>query len=40
MTVAVFLVNNTVVIDKILVSRIVRWIDIDNINLSLMRVGK
>ena len=40
MAVAVLLVHELVVIDKVLVARIVRRIDVDNVNLALVRIGK
>ena len=40
MAVAVFLVHKRVVINKVLVSRVIRRIDIYHINLALMRICK
>ena len=40
MAVAVLLVHKLVVIDKILVAGVIRRIDVDNVNLALVRIGK
>ena len=40
MAITIFLIYIRIVIDKVLVTRIIRWIDVNDINLSCMSITK